>query len=68
MYALRVKRLRAFLERLPGGHRPPTGPMTTEEATDAEKVRQETLAKDDQRTVDEQDETGGPRGREVPLS
>jgi hypothetical protein len=68
MYALRVKRLRAFLERLPGGHRPPTGPMTTEEATDAEKVRQETLAKDDQRTVNEQDETGGPRGREVPLS
>src|ERR1044072_5889278 len=39
MYAPRVKRLRAVLERLTGGHRPPTGPMTTEEATDAEKIR-----------------------------
>ena len=59
-YALHVKRLRAFLERLPGGHRPPTGPMTTAEATEAEKVRQETPATDDQRTVDEQDEAGAP--------
>ena len=63
-----MKRLRAFLERLPGGHRPPTGPMTTEEATDAEKVRQETLATDDQRTVDTQDKTTDPRDAEVPLS
>jgi hypothetical protein len=63
-----VKRLRAFLERLPGGHRPPTGPMTTEEAADAEKVRQETLTKDDQRTAIEQDEASGPRGPEVPHS
>jgi hypothetical protein len=30
-----VKRLRAFLDRLPGGHRPPTGPLTTEEESDA---------------------------------
>ena len=40
-----MKRLRAFLDRLPGGHRPPTGPLTTEEATGAEELRQETQAK-----------------------
>jgi hypothetical protein len=66
-YALCVKRLRAFLERLPGGHRPPTGPMTTEEAADAEKVRQETPAKDDRETVNEQGEASNPPGPEVPL-
>jgi hypothetical protein len=53
-----VKRLRTFLERLPGGHRPPTGPLTTAEAADAEKARRETLAKDDQRIEPEQEETG----------
>jgi hypothetical protein len=42
--------------------------MTTEEAADAEKVRQETLTKDDQRTANEQDEASGPRGPEVPHS
>ena len=62
-----MKRLRAFLERLPGGHRPPTGPMTTEEAADAEKVRQETLAKDDQRTANEQDGASDDRGPDAPL-
>jgi hypothetical protein len=35
-----VNRLRAFLDRLPGGHRPPTGPLTTEEESDAEELRQ----------------------------
>ena len=43
-----MKRLRAFLDRLPGGHRPPTGPLTTEEAADAEELRQETLAENEQ--------------------
>ncbi len=63
-----MKRFRAFLERLPGGHRPPTGPMTTAEATDAEKLRQEALVKDDQRIVNEQDEASDPRDPEVPLT
>jgi hypothetical protein len=66
-YAARVKRLRAFLERLPGGHRPPTGPLTTTEATDAEKLRQETLATDNERMEQEQDEASARRDREVPL-
>ena len=55
-YALRMKRLRAFLERLPGGHRPPTGPMTNAEKTDAEELRQETLVKDSERIEREQEE------------
>ncbi len=43
-----MKRLRAFFDRLPSGHRPPTGPLTTDEANEAEALRQETLH-DDQR-------------------
>jgi hypothetical protein len=43
-----VNRLRAFLDRLPGGHRPPTGPLTTEEESDAEELRQKTLADEEQ--------------------
>ena len=65
-YASCVKRLRAFLERLPGGHRPPTGPMTTEEATDAEALRRETSAADKQRTEHEQEDTNDDRTREEP--
>ncbi len=53
-----MKRLRTFLERLPGGHRPPTGPLTTSEAADAEELRQETLAKNDERIEREQEEAG----------
>lgn len=41
-----MKRLRAFFDRLPGGHRPPTGPLTTDEANEAEALRQETLDAD----------------------
>ena len=53
-----MNRFRAFLERLPGGHRPPTGPLTTSEALEAEELRQETLEKDDRRTGrDEADAT-----------
>jgi hypothetical protein len=43
---------------LPGGHRPPTGPLTTSEAADAEELRQETLAKSDERIEGEQEEVG----------
>jgi hypothetical protein len=53
-----MKRLRAFLERLPGGHRPPTGPLTTSEATEAEALRQKGLVKDDQRIAREHEERG----------
>ena len=53
-----MKWLRSFLERLPGGHRPPTGPLTTSETADAEELRQETLAKNDERIKREQDATG----------
>jgi hypothetical protein len=52
-----MKRFPAFLERLPGGHRPPTGPLTTSEATDAEEL-QETRAKDDERIEREQEDAG----------
>jgi len=52
-----MKRLRTFLERLPGGHRPPTGPLTTSEATEAEELRRQTLAKDAERI--ESDADGG---------
>lgn len=48
----RVKRLRALLERWSRGHRPPTGPLTTAEATEAEELRKETLAKDAETKVE----------------
>jgi hypothetical protein len=38
-YALHVGRLSKFFERLPGGHRPPTGPLTTAEASEAEDLK-----------------------------
>jgi hypothetical protein len=45
-----MKRLRAFLERLPGGHRPPTGPLTTEEKTEADESQAASLSlKDDEK-------------------
>jgi hypothetical protein len=54
-----MKRLRAFLDRLSGGRRPPTGPLTTREESDAEALRQKTLTKDDnKRTEREQEEKG----------
>jgi len=66
VYALFVKRLRAFLDRLPGGHRPPTGPLTTTEAADAEELRQEALAKDTERRGDWQEKANGGRDGEAP--
>jgi hypothetical protein len=51
-----MKRLRTFLERLPGKRRPPTGPLTTEETVTADELRQVTLAKDAERI--ERDEKG----------
>jgi hypothetical protein len=43
---------------LRGGRRPPTGPLTTSEAADAEELRQETLAKNDERIERVQEEAG----------
>jgi hypothetical protein len=51
-----MKRLRALLDRLPGGHRPPTGPLTTAEETDAEELRQATLVKDNERIEREREQ------------
>jgi hypothetical protein len=53
-----MKRLRAFLDRLPGGHRPPTGPLTTDEANEAEALRHENLP-DDQPTEQQPEEESG---------
>lgn len=50
----RMKALESLLKRLRGGHRPPTGPLTTSEASDAEELRQETQVKDDERMKREQ--------------
>ena len=36
--------LRAFFDRLLGGHRPPTGPLTTDEEHEADALRQRTLS------------------------
>ena len=65
LYALRMRRLRILLERLPGGHRPPTGPLTNAEQTDADELRQEKLVKDKARIECEQEERGDRRDREV---
>ena len=50
-----MKRLREFLGRLPGGHQPPTGPLTTDEQTDADE---RLVAKEDERIEREQEESG----------
>jgi hypothetical protein len=55
-----MKPFRSFLKRFRAvGHRPPSGPLTTSEATDAEELRQETVAKDDERMKREQREARG---------
>jgi hypothetical protein len=43
-----MKRVRLLLERLRGGRRPPTGPLTTSEKTAAEELGQETPVKDNE--------------------
>ena len=57
-----MKRFRAWLEGLPGGHRPPTGPLTTAEAAEAEDLRQKSLAEDDELTEHEREEAGQDPG------
>ena len=53
-----MKRLRAFLDRFTLGNRPPTGPLTTDENSEAEALRQETLTEDHERKEREQEESG----------
>jgi hypothetical protein len=60
-----MKRLRTLFKRLPGGHRPPTGPLTTEEKTEADELRQETQVEDNERIERQQEETGDRRDRDV---
>jgi hypothetical protein len=57
-YALRVSRLSKFFERMPGGHRPPTGPLTTAEASEAEDLKSAPAA--DSPPVDADPETPPP--------
>jgi hypothetical protein len=49
-----MNRLRTLLARLKGA--PPTGPLTTVEKTKADELREETLAKDNERIAREQKE------------
>ena len=58
VYALCMKRRLTLLERLFGRRRPPTGPLTTEEAADAEESRQKTLASDAEASRHEQKAAG----------
>lgn len=51
-----MKSLRGLFERMRIRRRPPTGPLTTTETTAAEELRQETLAKDSERTERQQEE------------
>jgi hypothetical protein len=44
-----MKGVRGFFKGLRPGRRPPTGPLTTSEASDAEELRQKTLAEDEER-------------------
>ena len=61
-----MKRFRAFLDRLPGGHRPPTGPLTTAEAAEAEELRQQSLAEDDEPTEQEREDAAQESGSAAP--
>jgi hypothetical protein len=53
-----MKRFRAFLKGLPGGHRPPTGPLTTSEAAEAEELRRENPAEEDERIERKPEDAG----------
>jgi hypothetical protein len=51
-----MKRMRAFLDRFTLGARAPTGPLTTQEDSDAETLRQVTLTEESDRKEREQEE------------
>jgi len=54
-----MKRLRALLDRLPGRHRPPTGPLTTDEQSDADELGEKALTEESQRLDRERGEEHG---------
>jgi hypothetical protein len=62
-----MKRLRRFFKGLRAGRRPPTGPLTTSEADDAEELRQKTLAEADEQGADRVAETGPESDSGLPL-
>ena len=49
LYVPCMKHVRALFERLRGGRRPPTGPLTTVEKTTADELRTQTSLKDSER-------------------
>jgi len=53
-----MKRLRAFLDRFTLGNRPPTGPLTTQEVSDAEALRQTTLTEEEEQKQREREDLG----------
>lgn len=55
LYAPRMNHLRALLERLRGGRRPPTGPLTTAETATADKLGTQTLLKDSEQKHEQED-------------
>jgi hypothetical protein len=61
-----MKPIRALLERLRGGRRPPTGPLTTSEKATADELRAETALEDSERRKHEHEETTRKREQGVP--
>jgi hypothetical protein len=55
-----MKRRRTLFWRLPGSRRPPSGPLTTKEAADAEELRQKAAPKDNETRVHEQTDARDP--------
>jgi len=58
--------LRDLLDRLPGGHRPPTGPLTTDEENRAEAMRQKTLVDDERIDQGPEEESDSSRPERTP--
>jgi hypothetical protein len=56
LYAPCMKHVRALFERLRGGRRPPTGPLTTAEKATADELRTQTSLKDSERSKHEHEE------------
>ena len=48
-----MRPVRTLVERLRGGRRPPTGPLTTAEKATADELRRQTLLEDSKRTEHE---------------
>jgi hypothetical protein len=55
LYAPCMKHVRALFERLRGGRRPPTGPLTTAEQTTADELQTRTVFEESERTEHEHD-------------